>query len=377
MSQTPPANSQARRGSTLARWPIVTVAVGALGIALWWGLGDLIGGEDKPDSFGDGTSDTTSMANLRAIEAILQTVQEAVKANEFAKARTVLEAAITQFGRDQALRLALADLYFRMGRPVADAEGNEPEPLGDAEREAFDRLAYAQFVAALQIGPRTAETEFAAGSIARELGDPGAAIAHFASAAALDKSSAVYPLHRAQVHFAQGELDAAAAQLVVSVSLDENQATAWGMLGEIELRQGSPRIAIQHLERAVALEPKEVAWRHLQARAYNRVADPESALASLGALPDEDRFGPTSLKIAGESFGLARNPAGALALYESAINAGGQDRRIYLDAAAWAERAGNTDRAIELARIAAMADVEGGQRMLDRLQAGVPDGPRP
>lgn len=375
MTETRPEHSQARHGSALARWPIVVVAVGALGLALWWGLGDLVAGEKQPRKFGDGTSDTTSMANLRAIEAILETVQQSVKEREFAKARKVLETAIAQFGRDQALRLALADLYFRMGRPTADAEGNEPEPLSEDERNAFDRLAYEQFVIALEIGPRTAETEFAAGSIARELGDSSAAIAHFASAAALDKSSAVYPLHRAQVHFAQDELDAAAAQLVVSISLDENQATAWGMLAEIALRQGTPRMAIQHIEHAVALEPKELAWRHLQARAFNRVADPANALAALDALADEDRLSMASLKIAGESFGLARDPAGALARYEEAIKAGVQDTQIYLDAAAWAERAGNRARAIELARSAVMADVQGGQRMLERLLAGAADEP--
>jgi tetratricopeptide (TPR) repeat protein len=291
-----------------------------------------------------------------------------VAAREFAKARTVLESAISQYERDQALRLALADLLVRLSRPQPDDDGNEPDPLSDTEQRAFTQAAYAQFLAALQIGPRTAPTEFAAGSLARDLGDTNSAIAHFQSAATLDTSNAVYPLHLAQVLFARDDLAAANAQLAFAVSLDPDEARAWGMMAEIALRQGSPRIALQHLERATALQPRLPAWRHMQARAFNRVSEPDEALKSLDTLTESDRYDRTALLLAGQACGLAGKPAEALARYEAALAVGTKDMRIYLDAASWAERVGEKNRAIELARMAAMAEVDGAQRTLDRLQ---------
>lgn len=352
------------RGHALARWPVLGVALVTLMAAAWWGLADLMPERD-PRSATPGPARTTDMANLEAVEAILETVQQAVRDGAFAKARTLLETAIEQYSRDQALRLALADLYIRMGRP---AEESGEITISPEERRALDEQAYEQFVTALEIGPRTPQTEFAAGTLARELGRTDAAIAHFSSAAALDQSSAVYPTHLGQVYFARDELEAAGAQLAVAVSLDPDSATAWGMMAEIALRGGSPRIALQHIEKAVAIEPRELAWRHIQARAFNRVAEPDNAIAALDALADGDRFDPTSLQLAGQAMGLAQRPADALARYERAIEAGTTDLRIYLDAAAWAERVGDKPRAIELARTAAMGDIEGAQRMLERLE---------
>jgi tetratricopeptide (TPR) repeat protein len=351
-----------------ARWPVLVVAVVAVTGAYWWTLGNLLPestGADAPTS----PARTTQMADLEAVEAILETVQRAVKSNEFAKAETVLEAAVEQYPRDQALRLALGDLFVRMSQPVPEAEGQDPEPIPDEQRLALERRAYEQFVEALRIGPRMPGTEFAAGSLARSLGNLDSAIAHFESASTLDKANANYPLHLAQVYFSRNELDAANARLAVAVSLDPDLATAWGMMAEIALKQGSPRIALEHLERVTALEPRELAWRHMQARAFSRVGEPDKALAALDALPEAERFSRISLQLAGQALGLARRPEDALARYEQALASGVSDPQVYLDAATWAERLGKVERARELAQTAAMADVPGARRLLDRLEA--------
>ncbi len=358
----------APRTRALARWSVIVAAGGVLLVAYAWTAFDLWPSNEsgsKPQT----SNDTVEMADIRAVEAILETVQKAVEQRQFNQARTVLETAIVQYERDQALRLALADLLVRMSRPQPDDQGNEPEPLTEAEQRAFTQAAYEQFLAALQIGPRTAQTEFAAGSLARELDDTSAAIAHFQSAAALDAASAIYPLHLAQVYFARDELAPANAQLAIAVSLDPEQATAWGMMAEIALRQSSPRIALQHLERATALQPRLPAWRDMQARAHNRVMEPDLAIEALDALVDADRYTRSALQRAAEAYGLSQNPEAALARYEHAIAAGVKDMRIYLDAASWAERLHRTDRAIEFARTAAMAEVPGARRVLDRLEA--------
>jgi len=367
MTDTEPKPVPATLGGP-ARWPVLLVALVALAGGYWWTFEAFLP-KSAPAQTDHQSTRTTQMADLEAVEAILETVQRAVKDNEFTKAETVLETAVEQYPRDQALRLALADLFVRMSQPVPDAQGDEPEPIPDEQKQALERQAYEQFVEALRIGPRTPETEFAAGSLARSLGNLDAAIAHFESASTLDKTNANYPLHLAQVYFSRNELDAANARLAIAVSLDPDLATAWGMMGEIALRQGSPRIALGPLERATVLEPREPAWRQMQARALSRIGEPDKALAALDALPEADRFSRISLQLAGQALGLARRPEDALARYEQALASGVSNPQVYLDAATWAERLGKVERARELAQTAAMADVPGARRLLDRLEA--------
>jgi len=355
------------RGSALPRVPVLVGAIIVLAAAyalvavrLAPRLFPNMLGPSSPDD--TPSAETAELASLQAIEAILASVQQAVRDSEFDKAQTILSAAIEQFPRDQTLRLAQADLLIRLAQP-----GQNPE-ASEADRLAYQQSAYDAYLAALEIGPRTPEMEFAAGSLARSLGNSEAAIAHFSAAAAADRTNADYPLHLAQVYFSREEFDQAEAQLAVAVSIDPAKAKAWGMLAEIALRQNEPRLAAQHLERAVAIEPSEPAWRIMQARAYNRLTEPDKALEALAALPDESRFDKAALRLAGQACGLSRQPNQALAIYEQALASGVSDPEIMLDAAGWAERAGNIERALELARQARMAGFEQAENMIRRLQ---------
>lgn len=354
--------SPCRRGSALPRTSMLLVAAlllaGAYVVAAVR-LGPVLfphAGRDAAN-----TGDTTEMATLRAVEAILTSVQTAVQAEQLDKARTILDAAVTRFPRDQMLHLARADLLIRLAYP--DSEHELPEP----DRRALIRDAYDSQLKALEIGPRSPDLEFAAGSMARSLGDLDSAIAHFSAAQQADRSNAAYPLNLAQVLLAREELDQAKAYATVAVSLDPDLANAWGMLAEIALRQSEPRVAAQHIEKAVALQPTEVAWRHLQARAFNRLAQASQALASLDALKVEDRYSRVSLQLAGESFGLLRQPDQALARYEEALALGVSDPGIMLDAALWAERLGQRARALELATRARAEGLEQAGRVIERL----------
>ncbi|KAA0215152.1 MAG: hypothetical protein DYG94_09820 [Leptolyngbya sp. PLA3] len=351
-----------RRGSALPRTPVLLVAAVLLGgayLVVVARLGPaLFPPTQRPPA---GATDTAEMATLRAVEAILASVQTAVQAEELDKARTILDQAVAQFPRDQMLWLARADLLIRLAYPDAAKSIRQPD------QRALIREAYDAQLKALEIGPRAPDLEFAAGSMARSLGDLDSALAHFGAAHQADRSNAAYPLNLAQVYLARDELDQAKAQATVAVSLDPDLANAWGMLAEIALRQSEPRMASQHIEKATSIEPTEPAWRHMQARACNRLAQAPQALAALDALKPEDRFSRVSLQLAGEAFGLLGQPEQALTRYEDALASGAADPEIMLDAALWAERLGQRDRALELATRARAEGLERADRVIERL----------
>lgn len=359
-----PGSARPGRGSALPRMPILLAAAvllaGAYAVAAAR-LGPVL--FPRAAHARTNATDTTELATLRAVEAILTSVQTAVQAEELDKARTILDMAVARFPRDQMLWLARADLLIRLAYP--DAEPQAPE----GDRRALVREAYDSQLKALEIGPRAADLEFAAGSMARSLGDLDSAIAHFSAARQADRSNAAYPLHLAQVFLVREELDQAKAHATVAASLDPDLAKAWGMLAEIALRQGELRLAVQHLDKAVAIEPTEPAWRHMQARACNRLAQAAQSLAALDALKPEDRYSRVSLQLAGEAFGMLRQPERALARYEEALGSGVNDPAILLDAALWAERLGQHARALELATRARAEGLEQADRVIERVGA--------
>lgn len=370
-SPDPVAATLTRRGSALPRLPVLLAAmlvVTGVYAVVAIRLGPVLfpGTREKVEQ--TSARDSTELANLRAIEAILGAMQQALRDGEVDKAKTIIDRAVERFPRDQTLWLARADLRYRLAYPADDTE------VPEAEHNGYLAEAYDSYLHALSIGPRTPEIEFSAGSIARDLGKLDAAVAHFQMAAQADRSNAAYPLNLAQVYLTRNELDQAKAQLAVSVALDADQPDAWGMLAEVALRQDEPRMALQHLEKAVRLEPAEPAWRHMQARAFNRIAEPQRALESLQALEQADRFARVSLQLAGQSYGLLRKPESALALYEEALRSGVADPEVMLDAAVWAERLGDRRRALELATRARAEGLERADEFIERLTAGSPAG---
>jgi predicted Zn-dependent protease len=354
----------ARPGVLVVCVVLLLVGYGVLGGAL---LPRVMPGwfDARPDEpmGGDAGAD---LAQLQAVELILETVQGAVDAGEFSRARTVLEAAVKQFPRDQTLRLSMGDLFLNMSRPK-DGEG-DGLPLTEEQLELV-RRAYAEYRSALAIGPRTPEMEFTAGTLARELEDLDSAAIHFSAAMAGDASVAAYPLHLAQVHMKRSEYEAAKAQLARSIAIEPDQAIAWGMMAEIALVEGVPRMALDQASRAIALDGSESAYVVIKARAHNRLMEPAEAIRTLAGLPTEKRHSGLVLRLAGQSYGLLRDPAAAFAMYEEALSAGrGTDFEIVFEAAQWAERAGQIERAVELSRQGSMGGHEGSSRLLERLK---------
>ncbi|VAX41807.1 hypothetical protein MNBD_PLANCTO03-577, partial [hydrothermal vent metagenome] len=232
------------------------------------------------------------------ITPILDAADTLVRQHQADRAEAVLRAAIREHPEDQQLRLALAGACILQHK------------LG---------AAYEQYEAALAIGPRTAETEFNAGTLASQLGRLDRAEEHFATAQATDTADARFPLYLAQVQVRQGRIPEARKNLLLATRLDETLAVAWGTLAELSLRGNEPNIAIQLVARARQLEPRVAAWRVIEARAKNRIGKPAEALVALGGISEAERRQLPILRLIGQCYGMMGKPAEAMHEFEAAL----------------------------------------------------------
>lgn len=280
------------------------------------------------------------------VDAILSSADELVRQGEADRAEAVLRAAVGEQPEDQELRLALA------GACVLQKK------LGPA---------YEQYEAALAIGPRTPEVEFNAGIVASQLGRLDRAEEHFSAAQAGDMSDPRFPLYLAQVQIRTDQVDAARKSLVLATRLDENLALAWGTLGELSLRQNEPSVALQLVSKARTLEPDVTAWRVIEARARNRLSQPEEALAVLKGIQQHDRLQLPILRLIGETYGLLGKPAEAAREFERAAAGDPNSGDLMFETAVWCERAGRKTDALQYARRATTLGVPAAEKMADRL----------
>ncbi len=281
-----------------------------------------------------------------AITPILDAADTLVRQGETDRAEAVLRAAIGQHPDDQQLRLSLAGTCV-LQQKLAEA--------------------YEQYEAALAIGPRTAETEFNAGTLAAKLDRLDRAEEHFSAAQAADTSDPRFPLYLAQAQIGLGRTEEAKRSLLLATRLDENLAVAWGSLAELSLRDNQPNVALQLVEHARALEPTVAAWRVIEARAKNRIGKPAEALAALGGVSDAERRQLPILRLIGESYGLLRLPAQAMAEFEGAAALDPTNADLLFETAVWCERAGDAPKALSYARRAGELGAEAGAKMADRL----------
>ncbi|MCC7388982.1 MAG: tetratricopeptide repeat protein [Phycisphaerales bacterium] len=280
------------------------------------------------------------------ITTVLNAADTLVRQGEADRAEAVLRAAVAEHAGSQELRLALAGACI--------LQQKLPE-------------AYEQYEAALAIGPRAAETEFNAGTLAAQLKRLDRAEEHFAAAQATDPSDPRYPLYLAQIQIALNQPEQARRNLLLATRLDENLAVAWGTLAELSLRANEPNVALQLAARARALEPAVAAWRVIEARALNRTGKPEEALAVLGGISDAERRQLPILRLIGECYGMLRRPAEAAREFEAAAASSPATADLLLDTAIWCERAGDAAKALAYARRAADLGSEPAKQMAARL----------
>ncbi len=288
-------------------------------------------------------------APARTVQAVLRAAADYMQAGERAKAEAVLSAAVREHPANADLRLAFGEVLVALGRP------------GEAYRE---------YEAAIASGADGAATHFAAGTVASMAGLPDRAVEHFAAAQAADPTRADYPLYLAQVQLRQGDVQRAKVNLLLAARLDEGRAVVWGTLAEVALRENKADLALQHVARAREIEPRVTAWRVVEARALNRLGEPERALLALRGVEGADTRSLPVLRLMGECCGLLGKPGDAAREFAQASDASPGDAELAFEAATWMERAEDVAGALAFARRAAELGHAGAKEMAARLGGG-------
>jgi predicted Zn-dependent protease len=239
--------------------------------------------ELKPATTPAAPASPDAIKSAAKVEEVIAAAAVYSQKGEFAKAEAILKEAVAQYPGDQSVRLKFGELL-----------------LGQRRLEE----AYAQYEAALSIGPRDAKTEFTAGTVASALGKPERAVEHYSAAQTSDPVNAEYPLYLGQVQAKLGKLDEAKISLLRCAKLDPNRAIAWGTLADIALRENKPEITLQYIAKARELEPGVGVWRIVEARALNRSSQPQKALDVLTGLDESEKRTAPVARLIAETYGL-------------------------------------------------------------------------
>lgn len=267
-----------------------------------------------------GAGTLTAPTPKQQVETALDEAGQALRQGDYARAEAVLRKVEPTAPRDQDLRLALAKALMGQKR-FADAHG--------------------QLEAAIQIGPATPAIHHDAGTVASKASMPERAAEHYAAAQSLDPSNPSHPLFLGMVLNGQGRSVEATAALLHAVKLNPDLAEAWGVLADIQLRDGNTGLALQHIEKARKLQPLNLVWRQVEARTLNRGNRPEDAVAVLSGVPEEELFQARTLATLGESYGLLKQPERAVDLYVRATQARPAEAELHYQLAIWRERTGD------------------------------------
>ena len=284
------------------------------------------------------------------VDDVLNAVLAFKRDGENAKAEAVLKQAIAEFPADPRLHVEFAEVLASTSRPAE---------------------ALAHYEKALAIGPRDAQTEFAAGTAAFMADNLTAAETHYAAAQSADKTDWKAPLFLAQIQLKQGspaKAEEAKKNLLLAAGLNPDTATPWGSLAEIALRENKPAIALQHIKKARELEPRVTLWRVIEARALKRDNQPEAALQVLIGLDRAQQREPGVMQTMAECFGMLNRPQDAAAMYAKASDTDINNGPWAMEAALWLEKSGEKQRAIIYATRAAGEDVAGAAELLARLR---------
>lgn len=338
--QRPAASDGARGGSSrfLAAAIVFLCLVMAAGfIALWKS------GQFSPAS---AQADGIHTPAHEALSTVLDSARLLMKQSEWTKAEAVLRQAVMKFPEDQETRIALAETFI--------AQKKFPE-------------AYEQYEKALAIGPRDQKIEYAAGLAASSANLTERAEEHFSMAQTADPKNPTYALMLGTVERKLGHPEAAKAALLRAVNLDPDRAIAWGTLADIALGENKIDLALQHIDHARRLEPSNVEWRIIQARALKRKGEPEQALMLLVPLDPTQRRDAPIARLMAECYGMLGRHADAATVMADACTADPTDKNLAYDAAVCFERAGDKARALDYAKQAKILGHEGAAKFIERL----------
>jgi tetratricopeptide (TPR) repeat protein len=306
---------------------------------------------------GDGES-RASQADSEGLQRVIEAAETLRLQGEAEKSEAVLREAISDYADKQDAHIALGELLIDKASVVSENSAAQ-DTLAQAY-ECYER--------ALSIGPRTADLEFIAGTLATKIDRWERALEHYAAAQALDDRDPKYPLYLAQVQLKFNRLAEAKANLVRTASLDPSIAAAWGTLAEVALRENAAESAIELIAKARTIEPGKTVWRLIEARSLKRLNKPQEALQVLVGLNDSEKLDVGVLAVIGECYDMLDQPAPVADLYVKATRLNPSDGQLALDASRWLRRAGRVQEAIENAERAAMLGVSGAREMVRELK---------
>ncbi len=286
------------------------------------------------------------LGSFKTAEDVLSAAQHATMERDLPRAEAILFRGIEQYPTDQDLRVKYAETLVGLKKI--------PE-------------AYEEYVAALAIGPRTHELEFAAGTMASMSGQPARAVEHFNAARTAQPNNPVYALYLAQVQRKQGDLDAAKANLLMVTTMRPDDATAWGTLADIALQENNLDLCLQHIEKARELQPASREWRLIAARAHKRKGDAERALIVLNGMDPAAKHEPVTVRLIAECYAMLERPADAGRVLAEASDATPGNADLAYEAATWYARAEETEKALTYARRAISLGHTGALKLVERL----------
>ena len=341
--RTQPVTRRGTARSPLLGAVVLLLAAGILFVVLFAQRGP--GTTGTPDSganagasgstFGNGAT-TPGKGRVpvgEAVETILDAAQQSIRGGRHEDAAAMLAEGVRTYPEQQPLRVAYAETLVALSRPAE---------------------AYEQFVAALSIGPRAPETEFAAGTMARLTERPQLALEHYAAAQASDPGNPIYPLYLAQVQRAQGQTEEAKASLLRVVNLQPENAIAWGTLADIWYNENKLDLATQHIAKARTLEPLVGTWRLVEARILKRQSKPDQALLVMEALSDVEKRDLHNARLIAECHAMRGEMEQAVTGLTRASDGSPMDPELAIEAAIWLQRTDQIERAREYARRAQM-----------------------
>jgi tetratricopeptide (TPR) repeat protein len=194
-----------------------------------------------------------------------------------------LEVSLQAAPNEPAVLFALGRAYARTGdaRANAIAARLEQTPDGKALWQQLQGLVLQQagrhdqaltaFEAAFALNASLPRLSTNIGFSRLALGDHMGARRAFESALLLNEGDAAANLYLAWLDEQDDRLPDALRHAERAVAIDADLPGARGLLGRILLKQGSPAIALDHLQHAAAAEPRDASWHFLLAQAYRRL----------------------------------------------------------------------------------------------------------
>lgn len=322
-----------------------TVFVGLLSIGLVVALAVFWQGSKPPPSSAKASA-AGAVPRSAEISSTLEQARSYLADGEASMALALLEPLAARADRDREVRVTLGQAYLSQQDFAA---------------------AYDQYAQAVTLGPTDPQLHFVAGTLASRLRRQTEAIAHLRLAHESEPGNPQYALFLGQAELEAGNFAPATAALARARHAAPDDPRVWGMLAEIALRENKAEMALQHASRARHHDPDNDAWKIIQARALNRQGNAAKAAVVVESLSEQSKHTKPVLRLAGECYGMLKQPEKAAALYRAASDAKPKDADLAFDAAVWFDRAGDRPTALAYARRAHEGGHASASQLVEKL----------